>query len=411
MTKIEIIQAYLAAYIWKSKLFRYHWVDRMMRMNLSQKGAVNRISVWPPFDERTDDEALSDFMSNARYYLSNVDVPLQYYCHTLHGTSNNIQRFVMQHVSERPTAKEYLDATSITRQLRSAQHTVIWRISGKPRPQCLRPSKYIVAESPEHYEITEWIRLITDIYRSGDEFPQAGLRFSKLPVTSCAVLGTGPSVGLFEKEADQYDAWIGANAICSNTSFRHIGKPFAICILDPVLYGPFPSQRSFREGLFAFLRETPAIFITTYDFAAFIELYFPNDIKAKCHYVKTLGHDTGHIWTRFDVSKMTVTPYGNVLTDLMLPVASSISRQVVLYGCDGRPPDEHGKFPKLDNLEQFDKELEKDVAYPLTYYDTYVRYIGLYTRYVVDECQRQGVDIRLRRPSWHAGLTHLPVVE
>ena len=140
--------------------------------------------------------------------------------------------------------------------------------------------------------------------------------------------------------------------------------------------------------------------------------YFPSNVQLKSHYIRTLGHDCIATNLSGDLHSLTVTPYGNVLTDLMLPVATSISRKVVIYGCDGkRPGSEEMFFDKADEISKIDNAQKRDLTdvLDLNTYDHYIYMHNVFTRYVVDQCLRKGAQISLRCPSWNAGLQHLPV--
>ena len=47
---------------------------------------------------------------------------------------------------------------------------------------------------------------------------------------------------------------------------------------------------------------------------------------------------------------------------MMLPVATSIGRQVVLYGHDGMLPDKHGYLPKADRFKQLEEKIAEALA-------------------------------------------------
>jgi hypothetical protein len=212
-------------------------------------------------------------------------------------------------------------------------------------------------------------------------------------------------------ESESWDVWIGANTIVCDERIWKKGRPAAVCMLDPYYFVPTHHWKSVWAGAFKLLRETSAVLVTAKCFAPYIELNFPDDIKRKCYYLKLLGHDSYRTIPKFDLSDLTVTPYGNVLTDLMLPLAASISRRVILYGCDGRPSDSTLNFPKAAGLQQYDDAWHEDgtMYYDESAYSKYIDMNSLYTRYVVDECLNHGVRVTLRCRSWNDGLDGLPI--
>lgn len=407
----NVAKSYLAAYSWKAKLLRYYMVSRLTSRRSHSLGDIGRVYVWPPFDERKDAEALFSFQQNMRYYFNNLDISIEYYMRPPES-ANGLIPLVMNNPAEKYLKMNFCDVALALKRFRTARYGVLWRNVGKPSGQSLRPNQYVVVEGPGCHGVVDWLRLVKDIYLSRTVMTKRSAPFPEYPVRSCAVLGTGPSIDLFDSESNQYDAWIGANAIPSDPKFRRIGQPFALCALDPYLFSSLASVKPIRDCFISFLRETPAVFITTLDYAAFIELNFPDGFKQKCRYVQVLGHDTASVRTKFDLTDMRITPYGNVLTDLMLPVATTISKSITLYGCDGRPPEGIGFFPKASRFLQVEEKITNVLTplYPESTFCDYIERMSLYTRYVVDECLRQNVQIRIRRPSWNAGLAHLPVV-
>jgi len=223
-------------------------------------------------------------------------------------------------------------------------------------------------------------------------------------------LGSGPSVGHFIAESDRVDGWIGTNYLVCDERIRGLERPIAYCIADPECFAPSVQCGQLRDHLIKFLRDTSAVLFTFAAYAPFIELNFPEEIKAKCHYVKTLGFDTYRFNTRFRADHLTVTVYGNVLTDLMLPLATCVSRKIVLYGCDGMPPGT-ARFPKYSAMAKYDEAHLEESLESADSFSEYVDKFGRHTEYVVEECMKQGAEIVLRCPSWNAGLRNLPVME
>jgi hypothetical protein len=365
------------------------------------------VYAWPPFSagERAD---LDAFRFKLVHYLSKLDVDVCYFMRNSGGLTQCRYNIRRGDVIERSEVT-YLSAKH---QILRSRYSVLWKFENSPRYGSLRPHLYYVAEGPQCHGATDWLRLVSDLYFSEHPWPNRVIPFPKVPVKSCAVLGSGPSVDCFGSEGGRYEAWIGANGLALDERVRRAGTPFAFCIMDPYYFAPADSTTTIWNAVFELLRSTSAVFVTTSNAAGFIELNFPEEIKRKCHYVRTLGRDTCRLHTRFSLPELTVTPYGNVLTDLMLPIAASISRQVVLYGCDGAPPGATSNFPKSSYLQASEDALAGESA-PIvdeSYYSTYFDSFSAYTHFVVQECKVRGIEIFLRTPSWNAGLRSLPVL-
>lgn len=301
------------------------------------------------------------------------------------------------------------DEATVHAELKQARYQVHWRYKIRPRASSLRREIYLVTNTADgHLGSRDWLRLASDIYLSGRSLPER-VRSSPPNVAACAVLGSGPSLDRFIAESHCCDGWIGANFVICDERIRGIGKPIAYCLADPECFAPAEQFTLLRERLLELLRDTSAVLFTFTTFAPFIELNFPEEIKAKCHYVKRLGLDTYRFNTCFSVDGLSVTGYGNVLTDLMLPVATCLSRTIILYGCDGMPPGAT-RLPKSLKLDKFDLDYIAANPESLTRYAKYVERFSKYTAYVVRECVSYGAKIILRCPSWNTGLSRLPVL-
>lgn len=411
MREVDSMQAYLAAHQRKMRLLLYYLVRRLASVYMYSRRESDRIYVWPPFDDFTEKEQLFHLHKNLHHFLGNVSISVEYYLRS----SSGLKKCLLNLPSHSTVLEEFIAEPTVRRNLREARYCLIWRRDGRAHRTSTTPYLYVIENSPENSGVNEWIRLVTDVYRSRVSIPKRIVPFPDYPVKSCAVLGSGPSAEDFEAESDQWDAWIGANSVICNEKIRHSGKPFALCLLDPLYFAPLSSMDAFWQNAFDLLRETPAVLITTLDYAAFIELNFPDEIKKKCHYVKTVGHDTPNFLTRDNLQDLIITPYGNVLNDLMLPVAASISRSIMLYGCDGQAPgEESGYLPKAASLQSHETAVWEEVGSGFHDTRTYKQYLSsqnLFTRYLVSDCIRKGVKIALRRPSWNTGLQGLPVLD
>lgn len=399
------ISATIAAYKWKLKLQRYYVIKNISNIRLRNK-QNDVVYVWPPYVLSTDESDLSKLLLNFKHYLVNLNINVIYYVH-----SNKLTKHVYSAVNDKLINIEATNNVTTQKDLKNARYCLLWRIDGAQKSTSLHPNLYLVDEKKEISCASEWLRLIYDLYISRDEIPTRSVNIPNYPVKTCAILGSGPSINHFYDENNDWDAWIGCNFLVCDPKLRNAGRPFALCILDPDNFSSMECMRPLWEGAFELLRGSSAILITAYNYAPFIELNFPEDIKAKCLYVKTLGNNTFSMKTNYNLLELKVTPYGNVFTDLMLPVAVAISKKIVIYGCDGSPPESKGNFPKSELFNTYDDQftIESNSKYTDSFYKTIIDKHSLYTRFVVNECLRQGVDISIRCHSWNKGLQCLPV--
>jgi len=396
---------YLAVWKWKLALLRYRAFRQAALLGAAFRPVQDHVYLWPAF-AASDETELEAVETKIVHYLHNLDIYVVYFRHQ----GGELARYCYNPAERRVVGRSITSDTAAWRELQRARYCALWQYHSRPRAKSLKPWLYFVAEGPECYGTTDWLQLVTDIYLSRHPFPNRAVRFPETSVSSCAILGTGPSVDYFMSESDRWDAWIGANDLVCDERIWGRGRPFALCVIDPYFFSPTQCWKPMWDGAFRLLRDTPAVLVTSRDFAAYVELNFPDDIKRKCYYVTTLGHDTYRITTRFSLASLTVTPFGNVLTDLILPLAASISRRVILYGCDGRPPGAT-YLPKSLGLQEYDDAWRDEACMQVDegYYSRCIDMFSLYTRFVVDKCRSQGVYLSVRVPSWNTGLSHLPL--
>lgn len=387
-------------------MLRYGVASACAGVLLRRRSLDDRVLLWPPFVADRDGALLDRTLQRAAHYLRGSGLSVEYFLrvegrlHVCAGAPDG---------GRYPAGREVTEADAQERH-RIARYVALWQEQRPQRAASLRRHRYVIADIKDHCEARDWLRILSDARGAGAQV--APCRLPPAPVRTCAVLGSGPSISRFAGEQDRYDACIAMNSAVFDESLRTARNLFAVCALDPDYFSPQESVKPFWDAVFPILRTTPAIFVTSRAFAPFIELHFPEDVRAKCHYVRMLGQDTLAWRTRFELGALRVTPYGNVLTDLALPLAAAISREVTIYGCDGRAPGRAGaNFDKHAALESFDTEFEQERPgkYGTALLDGQIRRFYLVTRVVADECLGHGVSVRVRAPSFNLGLRHLPL--
>jgi hypothetical protein len=400
--------SHVAAYRRQAALWRYWKVLRVMYAVRGLRRRTGDIVCWPPFDLTVHGDDHQAFLGRLRHYLAGLDVEVRYFAR---GASSRLSEYVLRSPDFAP---EEIGLTG-PRQAREKAHRTRfraeWSCGGRAHGVSLQPSRYVVAEGPQCHGATEWMRLVNDLYVARSTLPSPGFAEAAIRRESLAVLGTGPSVDLFVAEAGRYSAWIGANYVACDPAIRTAGRPFAVCAIDPYCFAPLDANLSLWDGVFRLVRQSDAFFVTTLAHAAFVELHFPADVRRRCRYLRVIGQPPSGAGGGKPGGELVARPYGNVLTDLMLPLAGWMSRSIVLYGCDGAPPGRLANFPKSTRYQRYDDDQVRGLGETFTteFFRGYHERNGLYTRYVVDALAGKGVAVRLRSPSWNRGLAHLPV--
>lgn len=406
---MNTLRAWVAAYLLKAQLIRYNLLHKLTsHLSLMRSYQASAV-IWPVFNEATDQEHLHSLAQRVEYYLHGTTVGAEYFVRS----GSKVNRVVYDQSRNQWQHAAMVSDTDAMRRHDSARYLLVWKTATKTPGASIFPYRYVVEEGPGKHAVNEWLRLITDTYRGSDKGTQlnSSIQGTRL-FNTCAVLGSGPSLELFYSEFERWDTWVAAASIVGDDRIFSCGRPFALCFIDPYYLTANESLQTLLRRIILFIRQTSSLLITTLGFRAFIETHLPVDIQSNCKYIRTLGHHGFCPKPKLDINNLYVTPYGNVLTDLLLPVGASISKTLVLYGCDGRPNGMTGNFPKAAALQDSEQAIIQDLSNTFTadYYDPYIERNALYTYHAVRECMGRGVKMMLRCPTWNQGLQDLPVL-
>lgn len=157
-------------------------------------------------------------------------------------------------------------------------------------------------------------------------------------------------------------------------------KPDLIAFSDPVFhFGPSRYARAFRDDLLVALSDTGALALTTDLFVEPLVAHIPS-IADKL-IVVTITHRTGWQWP--SQGRMVTRATGNVLTNLMLPVAFALADDIAIAGCDGRRTNE-SYFWKHNPQVQYGDSLMQTAfdAHPAFFRDR--NYVDYYERHCAE---------------------------
>lgn len=388
-------------------LIRYRLVRGFVNYFIIKNKPSSCVYVWPPFKIGTDDINNFKILENGRHYLKKLNIDIEYFIES----KNNIQRYSSKFPYKNSTPQGFVSINVAKKIIKNVRFCAIWKPIGIKLASSFRPTFYNVENGSGHNDVIEWLRLTSDIFEKNFGGPKNAFKVPPTKFNSCAVLGTGPSYEHFLENQYFHDSWIGANSIVCDERLLKINAAFAICIIDPFIFSANPSMKPTLEGLFLYLKKTSAVFITTKTLAAYVELNFPDELISKCYYSPALGRDSFNTKILSPSGEFTIIPYGNVLTDLMLPLASVISEKVVIYGCDGKDPKSIGNFEKSAAIELIDELQLEDIKKILdfTKYDAYIDRHNIFTKYVINECNKLGAKISIIKKSWNTGLQNLKI--
>tara|TARA_R110002110_G_scaffold403866_1_gene621835 strand:+ start:2146 stop:9000 length:6855 start_codon:yes stop_codon:yes gene_type:complete len=177
------------------------------------------------------------------------------------------------------------------------------------------------------------------------------------PKRRAYVFGTGPSLSGFAASHDFSDGHcIVSNSMVKNADLLAQLKPVAIVAADPIFHaGCSRYAGAFRTELIQALRTHACYFITSLRDYNVFHAFLPEDLRSRLIGVPFDGKAPFNP----DLSKnFSVQPLANILTLLLFPVAGTITGEICVVGCDGRPLDQNTYFWGHDKSTQFNDEME-----------------------------------------------------
>ncbi len=171
--------------------------------------------------------------------------------------------------------------------------------------------------------------------------------------------GSAPSISQLVN-AD-FDFGDGVHMVCNsmvrNTELMEALKPKIIVCGDPVFHaGPSRYAGEFRRELNEVVKRYDAYLVTLLDFIPSFQTCLEPDLHDRV--IGLTLHDESEF--SFNLcDNLEVKSTENILSMMMLPLAFSLTDDVRILGCDGRPFVQDGYFWKHDKKSQFDEYMEE----------------------------------------------------
>jgi len=267
------------------------------------------------------------------------------------------------------------------------------------------------------FDALAWCELSIELSSKQPDLSEVKSRFSKrlfelkkLGLDKCYIFGTGPSL-----EQAIHREWVDGYRIVCNTIVRdkelwkHLEPHFIVAADANYHFGHTDFAKRFREDLVDCLQLTDTIFIYPARFHAVVSQKFrefedrlipiPQGIHKKIH---------------FDLSKRFRTPsLGNILPLLLLPLGCTLSKNLYLWGFDGRSPDDKLFWSNSPNHSYPELIHSLQAAYP-AFFLHYVpdndqkKYVRQYHGDVLDKmmniAEKDGFSFVMMHPSWTSTL-------
>ncbi|NVK57616.1 MAG: glycosyltransferase [Alteromonadaceae bacterium] len=216
------------------------------------------------------------------------------------------------------------------------------------------------------------------------------------------VFGTGPSFSDFVSSHDFSDGLtIVANSIVKNVEALEILKPKIICAADPIYHAGVSSYAgAFRTELIAALEMTGAWFVCPMRDFPIYQSCMPVHLRDRIVAIPF----NAKVAPPIDLTEtFHLSPYPNVLTLALLPLASTFADKISVIGCDGRKLLDDAFFWSHDKKVQFnDKLVEIQAAHPAFFKIDYNDYYMDHCRdleFVLNELEESGKTVESLTPS------------
>ena len=158
--------------------------------------------------------------------------------------------------------------------------------------------------------------------------------------SAVAVVGSGPSSTQYleDRQRVRFDHVIIANGVALRPEFTETapGATSWVCAYDPMLFGIDPFAADMRVAIERVVTTTEAYLVTESYLERHIELNYapavaPRTVIARSSHIQRLQGG----WNVNLAASQAVPECSNVGSTLMLPLAATLGRRIVLYGMDG----------------------------------------------------------------------------
>ncbi|WP_370240681.1 6-hydroxymethylpterin diphosphokinase MptE-like protein [Pararhodobacter marinus] len=215
------------------------------------------------------------------------------------------------------------------------------------------------------------------------------------------VFGSGPTLSDFVEGHDFSDGiCVISNSIVKNRDIIARTKPRIIAAADPLYHAGCSSYAgAFRGELIDALRLTGAWFVCPLRDFAIYDAFLPADLRERIIGIPFEKESPVPV----DLAgTFHLRPYPNVLTLALLPLASSVAKQIDVIGCDGRELTDDSFFWSHDAKAQFnDKMAEIQAAHPAFFAIDY-------NDYYIDHCRDVEQVLSLLESSGKTVVTRTP---
>lgn len=254
---------------------------------------------------------------------------------------------------------ENVDRPTLRARASTADRLLVWDASARLSVPALRNAANVKVVDPSFYSTDEalnWARTSHTARRglanhSRDVYELLAARAGGSD--EAYVFGTGPSLDrVFDLEVPEDALSVICNSIVRDENLLDHLKPDVLTFADPVFhFGPSEYAARFREDAVRAVREHDIVVALPEEYRGLLVGHYPDLAD------RTVGLRSVLDGFRFpNVERLATLDTSNIMTKLMLPVASSLADRVRIVGADGREEGE-SYFWEHSDVGQYDDAL------------------------------------------------------
>ncbi len=282
--------------------------------------------------------------------------------------------------------------------------------------EAVRGRRVLMADAARtRQEFGNWIELNFFLRSDRDaEVEQCRARFARC-IADCGrtekayCLATGPSLAAFKETNYEGAISIVCNSAILDEELMEWVRPKFLVFADPIFhYGPSKYAAAFRAKLRESCSRHDYFIIVPMKYYGLLTDAMP-ELRAR-----TIGipSDKPNGFNLDLLAEFRVFTTANILTYLMLPLASTVARKVYVLGCDGRPLNQDDYFWQHNKRTQINDQMENiQIVHPgffaIDYNDYYLDHCRLLEE-LVTEGERTGREYGTVTPSYIPTLERRP---
>lgn len=376
-----------------------------------------QIILYPPFDNGTD---FTDIYYRLVWYLNPIHTKIARiiipYLHTkpLPGTTPDyLDSSIQQITGNLEKVIQYVNygIADFNQFMDEATDIIVWKCNNQPEESISTGKKAWHLDDRSEREAGEnylWLSgtILADQSMQEESKEKFSLMAEKLKSSKGHIFGTGQNVAQVLDKTYSLDGFttIICNSLVKNKPALEKIRPAIVTASDPIFHAGCSSYAGiFRQHLIEVMEQYGSYFVFPMRDYGLYAANLPQHLGTKIIGVPALTRNSPNLDLRQDFS---VTSTGNILTQLLLPLACTFFDEIHIAGFDGRPLDQNEYFWKHDPASQLNEQMAlirkaHPAFFEIDYDDYYLTHIETTSAWI-KEAQN------LNKKLINRTITHIP---